>query len=166
MTAMAAKWFDFTGRHGEPLALWRSGGWIYRNMWVWGIVGVVLVVSGWLSAADSNPEPLRLLSAWIERATLIVAAIGLLISLIIAYRLRSAFEQTVRDHDGLVCGDCGHPFGLRGACVVCPECGTKQNTEDVREVWRRCIGGFGWKPSTLAPPSAESKLLSGSEAGS
>ena len=163
---MAHRLFDLSGKHGEPVALWRSGGWLHRNMWIWAVVCGVLVVSGWIAGTESNPEPIRTLFDWIERATRYATAIGLPVSLISAYRMRCAFEQTVRDHDGLVCGDCGHPFGLRGASVVCPECGTRQNTEEVREAWRRCIGGFGWKPTELSPPSTESTLPSRGEAGS
>lgn len=83
------------------------------------------------------------------------AAIGLPIALISSYRLRGRFERHVRENDGLVCLDCGHPFPFRGAQVACPECGITQDTEAVRGTWAKHFGRFGWKPTSLDPPPVQ-----------
>lgn len=76
-------------------------------------------------------------------AYLVVVPTGFTALVIGRYLCARRVQRTVRKARYASCLYCAYPLDGLPEKHICPECGLEYNLEEVREVWRRCLGERG-----------------------
>jgi hypothetical protein len=141
-------YFDATGRHGMPEALWLAQSWPQRNPWIFLAYAALAFLFNWASSRSWLGTDARLAAEFIWMTLGTGAFVLLPIVFFSNYRMRSRFEKHVREHNGCVCLFCGHPIQTSEQSAICQECGTIQTVDNVREQWTKAIGTIAPSPTS------------------